>query len=89
MASVRLDGMLREFVPRLKLSTDAADVRGLLEDLEGQYPRIRSKLRDETGKLRPYVRVFVNGEDVHELKGLETAIGPADSVDVLHSIQGG
>jgi molybdopterin converting factor small subunit len=89
MASVRLDSMLKEFLPRLKLSTDAASVRGLLEDLERQYPRIRSKLRDESGKLRPYVRVFVNGEDVHELKGLETPIGPADSVDVLHSIQGG
>ena len=89
MASVRLDSMLREFLPKLRLSTDAADVRGLLEDLERTYPRIRSKLRDETGKLRPYVRVFVNGEDVHELKGLETPIGPADSIDVLHSIQGG
>jgi sulfur-carrier protein len=89
MASVRLDGMLKEFVPRLRLSTDAVSVRMLLEDLERQYPRMRSKLRDETGQLRRYVRVFVNGEDVHELKGLDTPIGAADSVDVLHSIQGG
>jgi molybdopterin converting factor small subunit len=89
MASVRLDGMLKEFVPRLKLQTDAITVRMMLEDLERQYPRLRSKLRDETGKIRPYVRVFVNGEDAHELKGLDTPIGPADSIDVLHSIQGG
>jgi len=89
MAAVRLDGMLKEFLPRLRLSTDATSVGGFLEDLERQYPRIRSKLRDETGRLRPYVRVFVNGQDVHDLQGLETPIGPADSVDVLHSIQGG
>jgi molybdopterin converting factor small subunit len=89
MASVRLDGMLKEFVPRLKLSSDAVSVRMLLDDLERQYPRLRSKLRDESGRIRPYVRVFVNGEDAHELKGLDTPIGPADSVDVLHSIQGG
>ena len=89
MASVRLDAMLREFLPKLKVSTDAASVRGLIDELEHQYPRMRFKLRDETGSLRPYVRVFVNGEDVHELKGLDTPIGPADSIDVLHSIQGG
>ncbi|MCI4361556.1 MAG: MoaD/ThiS family protein [Thermoplasmata archaeon] len=89
MASVRLDSMLREFLPRTRLSTDAVSVRSMIEDLERQYPRIRSKLRDETGRLRPYVRVFVNGEDVHELNGLDTPIGAADSVDVLHSIQGG
>ena len=48
-----------------------------------------SSIHTETGRLRPYVRVFVNGQDVHDLQGLETPIGPADSVDVLHSIQGG
>jgi sulfur-carrier protein len=89
MASVRLDAMLKEFLPRVKLSTDAVSIRMLIDDLERQYPRMRSKLRDETGRLRPYVRVFVNGEDVQELKGLDTPIGAADAVDVLHSIQGG
>jgi molybdopterin synthase sulfur carrier subunit len=89
MAAIRLDAMLKEFAPRLKLSTDAVSVGGLIDDLEATYPRLRFKLRDETGRLRPYVRVFVNGEDVHDLKGLETPIGSADSVDVLHSIQGG
>lgn len=89
MASVRLDGMLKEFLPKLRLSSDAPHVRGLLEELEREYPRMRSKLRDENGRLRPYVRIFVNGEDVREHAGLETPLGSQDSVDVLHSIQGG
>jgi molybdopterin converting factor small subunit len=89
MAAIRLDAMLKEFAPRLKLSSDAPSVRILIDDLETEYPRLKFKLRDETGRLRPYVRVFVNGEDVHDLKGLDTPIGAADSVDVLHSIQGG
>ena len=89
MAAIRLDAMLKEFAPRLKLSSDAASVGALIDDLEATYPRLRFKLRDETGRLRPYVRVFVNGEDVHDLQGLETPLGSADAVDVLHSIQGG
>jgi molybdopterin synthase sulfur carrier subunit len=89
VAQVRLDGMLREFVRVRTVRTEAADVRGLLEDLEGRYPRLLGKLRDETGSLRRFVRVFVNGEDVSVLRGLETPVASTDEVDILHSIAGG
>ena len=89
MASVRLDAMLKEFLPKVKLSSDAPSIEGILVDLETRFPRLRFKLRDETGKVRPYVRVFVNGEEIEGLKGLATPVGSADSVDILHSIQGG
>jgi len=89
MAQVRLDGMLREFVPRLSLDTSAGSVARLLDELEGDYPRLRRRLRDETGAMRPFVRVFVNGEDMRGLDGLKTRLKPKDQVDILHSIQGG
>lgn len=89
MASVQMDGMLREYVPKLRLSTDARDVRSLLEDLEGRYPRLRFKIRDETGAVRRFMKVYVNGRDVSREGGLETVVGPDDTVDILHSIQGG
>ena len=89
MAQVRLDGMLREFVPRLSLGTSAGSVARLLDELEGDYPRLRRRLRDETGAMRPFVRVFVNGEDMRGLDGLNTRLKPKDQVDILHSIQGG
>jgi molybdopterin synthase sulfur carrier subunit len=89
MAAVRLDAMLKEFAPKLKLSSEAASVEELLVDLETRFPRLRFKLRDENGRVRPYVRVFVNGEEIQELQGIRTPVAPADSVDILHSIQGG
>ena len=89
MPSIRLDNMLREFVPRLTLASDMTSVRGVLNDIESQFPRLRLRLRDETGSLRKFVRVFVNGEDVNLLKGLETRLQPDDHVEILHSIQGG
>jgi len=81
--------MLKEFAPKLKLSTEAATVEGLLDDLESRYPRLRFRLRDETGRVRPFVRVFVNGEEIGDLAGLATPLGASDSIDILHSIQGG
>jgi sulfur-carrier protein len=89
MAQVKLDGMLREFVPRLSVEAKAESVSGLLDELEGEFPRLRRRLRDESGTMRPFVRVFVNGEDMRSLDGLETRLGPNDQVDILHSIQGG
>lgn len=89
MATVRLDAMLREFLPRRTLSVEVGDVRSLLDTLESDYPRLRRKIRDETGSIRRFIRVFVNGEAIDPVRGLETPIGPRDEVDILHSIQGG
>jgi sulfur-carrier protein len=89
MAQVKLDAMLREFVPRLTVDARADSVGGLLDELEGEFPRLRRRLRDESGVMRPFVRVFVNGEDMRGLDGLQTRLGPKDQVDILHSIQGG
>lgn len=89
MPQVKLDGMLREFVPRLTVDVKADSVSALLDELEGEFPRLRQRLRDESGTMRPFVRVFVNGEDMRGLDGLETHLGPKDQVDILHSIQGG
>jgi sulfur-carrier protein len=89
MPQVKLDGMLRPFVSRLSVDAHAESVGGLLDELEGEFPKLRQRLRNESGEMRPFVRVFVNGEDVRGLDGLKTRLGPRDQVDILHSIQGG
>ncbi|MGA7860539.1 MAG: MoaD/ThiS family protein [Thermoplasmata archaeon] len=89
MPQVKLDGMLRQFVPRLSVEARAESVGGLLDELEGEFPKLRRRLRDESGAVRPFVRVFVNGEDMRGLDGLQTRLGAKDQVDILHSIQGG
>lgn len=48
MASVRLDGMLREYVAQTELASDATSVGKVLDDLEGRFPRLRFRVRDET-----------------------------------------
>ena len=89
MADVRLDAMLREFANRSRLRSEAPTVERLLDELEQTFPRLRSKLRDETGALRQYVRIFVDGEDVSRAPGLGTSLSGARSVEILHSIAGG
>lgn len=89
MADVRLDAMLREFASRTSLRSDASTVGALFDELEREFPRLRFKLRDETGALRRFVRVFVDGEDVSRSPGLQTSLSGVRTVDILHSIAGG
>ena len=86
---VRLDSWLREFGPHRKESVDADSVDRVLDALESRYPRLRFKIRDEFGRLRRYVRVFVDGEDVSGSSGVHTPLTGARTVDILHSVAGG
>ena len=89
MVNVRLDRWLREFGAPGSQKVETATVGGLLDALEENYPRLRFKLRDETGRLRRHVRVFVDGEDVSGTTGVATPLGGASTVDIIHSIAGG
>jgi sulfur-carrier protein len=89
MVEVRIDSWLRGFGPRGNETVEADSVAHLLDALEGKYPRMRFKLRDESGALRKYVRVFVDGTDVSGTTGVATPLQGARTIDILHSIAGG
>ena len=89
MVEVRLDAMLREFGAPARTDVPAESVKAVLEGLERQYPRLKHRIRDETGTVRRYVRIFVNGEAIPEPAGLDVPLRAEDRVEILHSIQGG
>lgn len=89
MHRVHLDSWLREFGPRGEEKIDGGSISDVLDALEQRYPRLRFKLRDETGRLRRYVRVFVDGADVSGTTGVATRLSGTRTIDFLHSIAGG
>ena len=64
-------------------------VTELLGDLERRYPGIKERLCDEQGKLRRFVNIFVNEEDIRFLQGDQTAIKDGDEVSIIPAIAGG
>lgn len=89
MAEVYLDAMLAQFVPRRRMQSTATTVGELIDDLETRYPRLKNRLRDETRGIRPFVKVFVNGEEIPHANGASQPLAAQDEVEILHSIQGG
>ena len=61
----------------------------LLGDLERRYPGIKERLCDQDGKLRRFVNVFVNEEDIRFLQGDQTALKDGDEVSIIPAIAGG
>ena len=67
----------------------AGTLQELVERLEADYPGMRERLCDDDGQLRRFVNVFVNGEDVRYLDGLDSALSEGDEVSIVPAVAGG
>ena len=63
-------------------------MRELLDDLMGRFPALRGQLL-AADELAPFVNVYVEGEDVRTLDGLETEVRPGSTVILLPAMAGG
>ena len=89
MTKVRIPPTLREVTGgERELPAEGDTVRELMEDLMGRFPGLRSQLVED-GDLAPFVNVYVEGEDVRTLDGLETDVRPGATVILLPAMAGG
>ena len=72
-----------------KVDTEGETLRQLIDSMESQYPGIKERLCDEDGNLRNFVNVYVNGEDVRFLDGIDSATGDGDEVSIVPAVAGG
>ena len=72
-----------------KVAVEAADVKGLVESLEKAHPGIKNRLCDESGALRHFVNIYVNGEDIRYLGGLTMKLKASDEVSIVPAVAGG
>jgi molybdopterin synthase sulfur carrier subunit len=72
-----------------EVSVEAADVNGLIQALEKAHPGLKERLCDEAGKLRRFVNVYLNEEDIRFLQGEATALKAGDEVSIVPAIAGG
>lgn len=66
-----------------------ATVREVIAALDRGHPGLRFALCYETGELRPFVNIFVNGANVRYARGLETPVPSGATMHVLPSVAGG
>ncbi len=89
MATVRLAPVLRSSAGGSKqVSAQGVNLAEILADLYKQYPALKEQIQPDESLSR-FINVYVNDQDVRYLQGLETSIGPNDTVILLPAMAGG
>jgi molybdopterin synthase sulfur carrier subunit len=88
--TVRIPAPLRRITNGVDIATvDGSTLFETLANLEVMFPGIRERLTDETGGLRHFVNIYINGEDVRFLSGLDTQTNQGDEVSIVPAVAGG
>jgi sulfur-carrier protein len=89
MSRVRIPPQLRQEVGGAReVPAEGENVRELLDDLMERFPALRSQLVEDD-EIAPFVNVYVEGEDVRTLDGLDTPVEHGQTVILLPAMAGG
>lgn len=90
MTTVRIPSPLRRYTNgQSKVESNGANISELIENLEAQFPGLKSKLCDENSQIKRYVNVFVNEEEIRTLQGVETTLADRDEISIVPAMAGG
>lgn len=90
MALVRIPTPLRKLTQgQEEVSAAGATVADVIADLEKNYPGIKARICDDDGKVRRFVNIFANDEDIRFLQNLDTPVSDKDEISIVPAIAGG
>ena len=90
MSTVRLPAVLRaQANGERAIEVDGATIGAAVRSLVGRHPALTEQLLTPDGELHRFVNVYLNGQDVRYLSGLETPVGDRDEIRLLPAIAGG
>ena len=89
MTTVRIPPTLRaEAGGEREVEASGASVRELLEDLTSRFPALRDRIWED-GQVADFVNVYLNGEDIRTLEGVDTPVLDNATVILLPAMAGG
>ena len=87
---VRIPAPLRKLtLDQATVESNGNTIQDVLSDLEKNYPGIKDRLCDETGQVRRFINIFVNGEDIRFKDGIKTKIENNAEISIIPAIAGG
>jgi molybdopterin converting factor small subunit len=90
MSKIHIPTPLRQYVSKqVSVEVGGSTVGEAMTALVEQHPDLRKHLYTEEGKLRAFVNLYVNDEDIRYLQKEATALKDGDSISIVPSIAGG
>ncbi|MEE8185356.1 MAG: ubiquitin-like small modifier protein 1 [Thermodesulfobacteriota bacterium] len=72
-----------------EVSAKGRNVAEMIDDLESNYPGLKERICDADGKLRRFVNLYVNDEDIRFKSNMETELKDGYEVSIIPAIAGG
>ena len=70
--------------------SELSNITNMIDSLDSGYPGLKERLLDaDTDKIRRFINVYVNGEDIRFLEGMNTVLYEGNEIIILPSISGG
>ena len=90
LIKVRIPTPLRKITNGLdEVTAEGRNVAELLNDLEVKFPGLKERICEPDGKLRRFVNLYLNDEDIRFKKNMETELKENDEVSIIPAIAGG
>jgi adenylyltransferase/sulfurtransferase len=90
MSKIHIPTPLRQYVGKqATVEVQASTVGEAMNALIAQHPELRRHLYTEEGKLRAFVNLYVNDEDIRYLQKEATTLRESDNISIVPSIAGG
>src|SRR4051794_32706170 len=90
MNTIHIPTPLRPFTDKQEsVEVNGGTVGELLADLTKKYDGLRKHLYTEDGRLRNFVNVYLNDEDIRYLQKENTPVKPGDALSIVPSVAGG
>ncbi len=87
---VRIPTSLRNLTQNQReVRVEGATVAEVLQNLAQRFPGLGARLFDEQGKVRRYLSLFLNDEDIRAQQELATPVSENDSLSIIPAIAGG
>lgn len=83
---VLIPSPLRPYTGEREVDAEGATLNEMLLHLDGRYPGLRFRMIDEQERVRPHMRIFVNGEQTFDLTH---PLRPTDAVQIVQALSGG
>ncbi|MSV35755.1 MAG: molybdopterin synthase sulfur carrier subunit [Bryobacterales bacterium] len=90
MAKILIPTPLRQFTDKNdSVELAGATVAEVMAALTQKFPDLRKQLFNDEGKMRSFVNVYLNDEDIRYLQKDATAVAASDTLSIVPSIAGG
>jgi molybdopterin converting factor small subunit len=74
---------------RKQFDSNATNLPGLLTEIDSTFPALSTQIKDDNGKLRKFINIYINDEDIRFLGGDGYSFQDGDEVMLIPSIAGG